>query len=519
MALERDAYTALEDIVGPDNITEEPAILDAYALHWGLKAITGKPFGTRHEAVLLPGSTEEVQAIVQACNRYTIKFKALSTGWGSMNGAGSEGVIQLDLRRMNKIIEINEKSMYAVVEPYVISAQLQAELMKKNLTSNIISAGANTSALPLTALMGCGPTSVSTSYGDRNILGVEWVLPTGEILKTGALGSGAGWFCGDGPGPSLRAIMRGYKVPLGGLGVFTKAATKLYHWPGPNVVKVEGASPGYTAMLPDTVTAHYITFPSWEALIDAGYKIGESEIAFAFDKHAPWMLALNLTENGRDALRLFSEIRPQTVDKGVSVLVIICANSQAELDYKEKVLWRITEDAGGDYLPLVEEPDVRRKLIWHRVRSTTGARETFRLMLSQGASFGSGDSWEFAVRQAEEGARLKRKYIDQGLLVDDGGDNGWGTLYEHGHMGHMDELYVSDPANPASGKASFEMMQEAMQSCLEKSLGCPQTVMGDRFHDMFGPHMNNYHLWTRKMKKAFDPNGASDPSHYVSGKD
>ena len=34
---------------------------------------------------------------------------------------------------MNRIIEINEKNMYAVVEPYVISAQLQAELMKRGL--------------------------------------------------------------------------------------------------------------------------------------------------------------------------------------------------------------------------------------------------------------------------------------------------------------------------------------------------------------------------------------------------
>ena len=101
MTLERDVYKALEDIVGEDYISEEPALLDAYALHWGLKAFTGKPFGLRHEAVLLPGNTEEVQAIVKTCNRHGIKYKALSTGWGSMNGAGSEGAIQLDMLRMN----------------------------------------------------------------------------------------------------------------------------------------------------------------------------------------------------------------------------------------------------------------------------------------------------------------------------------------------------------------------------------------------------------------------------------
>lgn len=519
MALSRDAYKALEDIVGTDYITEEPAILDAYALHWGLKAFTGNPFGRRHEAVLLPGSTEDIQAIVKTCNQYRIKFKALSTGWGSMNGAGSEGVIQLDLRRMNRILEINEKAMYAVVEPYVICAQLQAELMKKGLTFNIISAGSNTSALPLTALMGSGPTSVSTSYNNRNILGVEWVLPTGEILRTGSLGSGAGWFCGDGPGPSIRGVMRGYKAPLGGLGVFTKAATKVYHWPGPKAVGIEGASPSYTPKLPETVTAHYITFPSWEKFTEAGYKIGASEIAMACDKLPPWMLALNLTENGREGIQLFSEIRSQTIDKGISILIILGADSQPEFEYREKVLRRIASETGGEFLPLVEDPTMRNRLIWHRIRATTGARETFRLMLSQGASFGACDSWEFAVSEAKEGARLKTKYIEEGTIIDDGIDNAWGTVYEYGHMGHMDELYLSDPLVPASGQAAFALLEETMRACMEKSLGCPQIVMGNRGHDVFGPSMNNYHLWARKLKKAFDPNGVSESTNYITAEE
>jgi len=53
----------------------------------------------------------------------------------------SPGIILLDLRRMNRIIEINEKNMYAVVEPYVISAQLQAELMKRGFHFNVKGAG------------------------------------------------------------------------------------------------------------------------------------------------------------------------------------------------------------------------------------------------------------------------------------------------------------------------------------------------------------------------------------------
>ena len=86
-------------------------------------------------------------------------------------------------------------------------------------------------------------------------------------------------------------------------------------------------------------------------------------------------------------------------------------------------------------------------------------------------------------------------------------------------MGHMDKLYLSDPSDPASKQAAGELMQETTQACIEKSLGCPQTVMGDRGHDLFGPHMNNYHLWARKLKKAFDPNGVSESTNYISDKE
>ena len=70
-------------------------------------------------------------------------------------------------------------------------------------------------------------------YNNRNVLGVEWVLPNGELLKLGSLGSGSGWISGDGPGPSLRGILRGTVGAMGGFGVITAAAIRLYQWGGP----------------------------------------------------------------------------------------------------------------------------------------------------------------------------------------------------------------------------------------------------------------------------------------------
>ena len=99
---------------------------------------------------------------------------------------------------MNQIIEINEKNMYAVVEPYVTSAQLQAELFKRGLNTNVKGAGSQCSAM----LRGHGHLDQSMGADDRNHLAVEWVTPDGELVRLGSLGSTDEWFCGDGPGPS-----------------------------------------------------------------------------------------------------------------------------------------------------------------------------------------------------------------------------------------------------------------------------------------------------------------------------
>ena len=74
MALKAEIYRALEDVVGPENISEDPVILDSYAWRSGLLAGTDK-FVPRFEAVTLPQNTEEVQAIVKLCNRYKIQLR------------------------------------------------------------------------------------------------------------------------------------------------------------------------------------------------------------------------------------------------------------------------------------------------------------------------------------------------------------------------------------------------------------------------------------------------------------
>ena len=165
MALSKDVYEELEAVVGPEYICDDPVIMPSY-------------HATDFAAVILPENTAQVQAIIRLCNKHKLRFRPVCTGW---TGKFEPGTLYLDLRRMNRIIEINEKNMYAVVEPYVITAQLQAELMKRGLHLNVKGAGSNCSAM----LRGHGHLDQTTSGDDRNHLAIEWVTPEGEIRKVG----------------------------------------------------------------------------------------------------------------------------------------------------------------------------------------------------------------------------------------------------------------------------------------------------------------------------------------------
>ena len=91
--------------------------------------------------------------------------------------------------------------------------------------------------------------------------------------------------------------------------------------------------------------------------------------------------------------------------------------------------------------------------------------------------------------------------------------------FEHGHFGHG-ELLIRYAPNPVTFKALIEeFLVRVNQTAIDEHFGVPAHVFGDLAHDMYGPHASNYHLWLRNIKKAFDPNGASESSTYISAKD
>ena len=246
-----EAYRALEDIVGADNVSRDAAVLDGYAFQWLAELVRPDQshYMPRPAAVVLPGSTEEVQAIVRLANKYGLKVKPHGTGWYHWSGPikDEDATLQLDMRRMDAIVEIDEQNMYAVVEPYVIAAQLQAEILPLGLNLNIPGVGCSSSIVASAcAYHGAGPDTYFMGGNAENVLGMEWVTPEGEIVRTGSLGSGDGWFCSEGPGPSRARHLPGHARQSRRPGRVHQVRRQARPAPGPD--GVEGR--GHAARLP-----------------------------------------------------------------------------------------------------------------------------------------------------------------------------------------------------------------------------------------------------------------------------
>src|SRR5512139_68282 len=98
MTLSKEVYAEFESIVGPENISDDPAILDSYSYSLSQTSLHMGPsygvFTPRGEAVLMPGCTEEVQAIVKLCNKYKLRLKSSSTFWSAMGYPSYDHTIQ-----------------------------------------------------------------------------------------------------------------------------------------------------------------------------------------------------------------------------------------------------------------------------------------------------------------------------------------------------------------------------------------------------------------------------------------
>lgn len=495
----------LAAVVGDENISEKD-----YILAGNRAKMPNFPDDYKSaDAILMPGSTEEIQAIVRICNRYGIRFIPNVTGLFFTAYANREKTIILHMKRMNRIIEINEEDRYVIIEPGVRHVQLNPELMKRGLRYTIASVGPGGSVLAnFTSTSGDHHTQHGNSRANRYLLGTEMVLPTGEILRTGSLQTNSGWFCPDGPGPGMRGLIKGYTGNHGQFGVITRIAIAVDTWRGPKEMSVEGISPHFSIQIPNECSKVYaFKYDDLDKVCEAIIKIGKAEIASAVLKFFYLPLILMMSESANDFWSKWNDGFHKE-ELTMPLIVYLSTSSQEEFAYEEMILMDIIRETGG-------------QIIDERIRGWFDNHMDFftivsflqRVLRLGGGWAPTKLSTESVSHIFEVGKSISEfitEFTDTGKLFD-APHNFQIIPMEYGHMAHIELLFMWDRTDPRS----MEYVREFMQRSGE-------TDMKHRFHssmpgplgpltEVQGPLYSNYHVWLKQLKRAFDPNNVSNP--------
>lgn len=174
-------HADLAAIVGQEYVRTDEASRAAY----GVDAL-GK--GHPADVVVLPAKTAEIAAIAALCHRTRTPLVVRGTGTGYTGGAvPTLGGVVLSMERLNRIIEIDELNLLAVVEPCVITGALQRAVEQVGLFYPPDPASLATCSIGgNVAECAGGPRAFKYGTTRRYVLGLEAVLPTGEVIHTGS---------------------------------------------------------------------------------------------------------------------------------------------------------------------------------------------------------------------------------------------------------------------------------------------------------------------------------------------
>jgi glycolate oxidase len=217
----KDLLNKLELIFDKNFIFTDNAVLKEYS-HDETENLSFPP-----EVLLKPGTSVEVSKIMHFAFENNIPVTPIGARTGLSGGALSiHGGIGLSMERFNKIISIDEDNLQLIVEPGVITQELQEEVAKKGLYYAPDPASRGTCFIGGNiAENSGGPRAVKYGVTKDFVLNLEVVLPNGKIIQTGAdtLKNSTGY--------NLTQLMVGSE---GTLGVVTKATLKLIPLPSLN---------------------------------------------------------------------------------------------------------------------------------------------------------------------------------------------------------------------------------------------------------------------------------------------
>jgi glycolate oxidase len=418
------------------------------------------------DAVVLPITTQEVVDVVKFVHQN--KIPLVSRGLGSGYTGGSipiKGGVVMSLEQMDKILEINQEQKYVVVESGVITLDLKNEVAKYGLLYAPDPSSDKMSTLGGNVAENAGGLK-GRKYGvTRNyILGLEFVLPDGELIRTGI-------FDPDERGYDLESLLIGSE---GTLGIITKMALKL------------------------------LSQPSYEETILASFPEMEDAAQVVSDITAAGIIPSTIEFIDTDTLDCVLEyMQTDLVPKGGTVLLIeIDGKNKEEVHPEMEKVEKICHKNRATSLKFAESK-ADRVLLWELRKSCSAA------LLRIAPTKVNEDVVVPPSKLPDLVSEIKRISQKYNIPIDTFGHAGDGNLHVN---------IMSDRKNPEK----MERTEKAVEELFDATLKMEGTLSGE--HGI-GITKSKFLVnavgktgieMMRRIKKAFDPDAIMNPGKIFS---
>jgi 4-cresol dehydrogenase (hydroxylating) flavoprotein subunit len=450
-------------------------------------------------AALMATTVEQIQKIVGICNQYKVPVWPISTGKNLGYGSAApaeRGQVVLDLKRMNRILEVDKDLAYALVEPGVTYKQLYDHIAEHKLGLWLSMPAPSAIAGPVGNTLDRGVGY--TPYGEHFMFacGMEVVLANGEVLRTGM---------GSMPNSNTWQVFKwGYGPYLDG--IFTQSnygiVTKFGFWlmPAPPAFKpfviqyeheediveiVEIIRPlRISGVIPNAVVIAH-------ALYEAPVKARRSDY---------------VTGPGSITDEAVHKI---TKDHKLGIWNVYAAlyGTQEQIDVNWKIVTQAFSKSGKAKI-LTEKEAAEDPAFVYRAKLMRGDMTLTEFSLYNWRG-GGGSMWFAPVSQARGSETLKQMSLTKQILGKYGLDYSGEFIVGMRDMHHVvDVLY--DKTNPEQVKAAYQCFDELVTTFSAQGYGIYRvnTAFMDKVADTYGPVQRNVN---KILKKALDPNGILAP--------